>query len=391
MERSNEKALKIVEQQFNSFINQQDSWDFFRGLAEYTRTVREMTQTKPFIEALEAQREVARKTYEMMNTKAMKELTQSANKLIPVAEKVIKQYEPIIKQTQEIAEKYQPVIRAVQEVKDRMEGRILSSNPLYAFDSDLFDVARHLKASGHEKEVEPFVDNKKKNHNIYGNFTFSPTYEVIDEEERKVERKEQVEPWGAWERLPLVERLVFEPEELKAEVKAESEQYPAFHWTWLNFIGVYVEMEKIRKGEKSDDDVVMFKVKDFKSYAQRVHAFITKELISNDTDDTSELRFDDESRTLYFMDVPVVISTKEESDPHKLMRTLFKDTHKVWAKDEVLEDWSYSFEEMQDLSENKVYQAGKKINSIIAQDTKIKDFLDVSTKSVAINKKYLKT
>ena len=256
MERSNEKALKIVEQQFNSFINQQDSWDFFRGLAEYTRTVREMTQTKPFIEALEAQREVARKTYEMMNTKAMKELTQSANKLIPVAEKVIKQYEPIIKQTQEIAEKYQPVIRAVQEVKDRMEGRILSSNPLYAFDSDLFDVARHLKASGHEKEVEPFVDNKKKNHNIYGNFTFSPTYEVIDEEERKVERKEQVEPWGAWERLPLVERLVFEPEELKAEVKAESEQYPAFHWTWLNFIGVYVEMEKIRKGEKSDDDVV---------------------------------------------------------------------------------------------------------------------------------------
>lgn len=217
MERSDEKALRIVEQQYNSFINLQDSWDFFRGLAEYTRTVREMTQTKPFIRALETQREMARKTYELMNSKAMKELTQSANKLIPIAEKVIKQYEPIIKQTQEIAEKYQPVIRAVQEVHDRMAGRILSSNPLYAFDSDLFDVARHLKASGHEEAVEPFVDNKKKNHNIYGNFTFSPTYEVIDEEERKLERKQQVEPWGAWERLPLVERLVFEPEELKAE------------------------------------------------------------------------------------------------------------------------------------------------------------------------------
>lgn len=390
MKGSNEKALKIVEQQYNSFINLQDSWDFFRGLAEYTMTVREMTQTKPFIQALETQRELARKTYEMMNTQAMKELTKSANKLIPIAQKVIKQYEPIIKQTQEIAEKYQPVIRAVQEVNDRMAGRILSSNPLYAFDSDLFDVARHLKASGHEKEVEPFVNNKKKNHNIYGNFTFSPTYEVIDEEERKLERKEQVEPWGAWEHLPFVERLIFEPEELKAEVQSETQKENAFHWDWLNFVGVYVEMEKIRKGEKSDNDVVMFKVKDFRSYAQRVHAFITKELIASDSD-ASEMSFDDQTRTLHFMGASILVATKEESDPHKLMRTLFKDTHKVWANDEVLEDWNYSFEEIEDLSKNKVYQAGKKINKTVAEETKIKDFLDVSTKSVAINKKYLKT
>jgi DNA-binding HxlR family transcriptional regulator len=109
MERSNEKALKIVEQQYASFINLQDNWSFFRGLAEYIKTVQEMTQTKPFIEALETQRKVARQVYETMNSKAMKELTQSANKLIPVAEKILKQYEPIIKQTKEIAEKYQPV------------------------------------------------------------------------------------------------------------------------------------------------------------------------------------------------------------------------------------------------------------------------------------------
>ena len=389
MERSNEKALKIVEQQYASFINLQDNWSFFRGLAEYIKTVQEMTQTKPFIEALETQRKVARQVYETMNSKAMKELTQSANKLIPVAEKILKQYEPIIKQTKEIAEKYQPVIKAVQEVQDRLQGRILSSNPLYAFDSDLFDVARHLKASGHEEEIKDFVNNKKRTHNIYGNFTFSPTYEAIDEEELKLERKEQVEAWGAWEHLPLVKKLVFEPEEMKAEYKAEVDKDPSLHWNWLNFIGVYVEMEKIRKGEKSDNDVVIFKVKDFKNYAQRVHAFITKELIINDNEPSEEISFDDEKRVLHFMGVSISISKKEESDPHKLMRTLFKDTHKVWANDEVLEDWGYSFGE--EISENKVYQAGKKINKTIAEETKIKDFLDVSTKTVAINKKYLKT
>lgn len=389
MERSNEKALKIVEQQYASFINEQDAWGFFRGLAEYTKTLQEMVQTKPFVQALEAQHKLAHKTYEIMSTKAMQELTQSANKLLPIAQKVIEQYEPIIKQTQEMAQKYQPLINAVQEVQDRMAGRILSSNPLYSFDSDLFDVARFMKASGHEDEIKDFVDNNKKRDNIFGNFTFSPTCEVITEEEQRVERKEQVEPWGAWEHLPMVQRLVFEPEEMKAEFRAELEKDPSLHWNWINFTGVYVEMEKIRKGEKKDNDVVMFKVKDFKSYAQRVHAFITKELITNDSDDVSGLQFDDPTRTLHFLGIPVLISKKEESDPHKLIRTLFKDEHKIWPNDEILEDWGYSFDE--EISENKVYQAGKKINSIIAQDTKIKDFLDVSTKSIAINKKYLKT
>lgn len=390
MERSNEKALKIVEQQYKSFINLQDNWDFFRGLAEYTKTVQEMTQTKPFLDALETQRQMARKTYELMNTEAMKELTKSAKRLTSIAEGVLKQYEPLIKQTQEIAEKYQPIVNAVKEVHDRMAGRILSSNPIYSFDSDLFDVARFVRASGHEEAVKEFENNKKRNHNIYGNYTFSPTYEKMDEEERKIERKEQVEPWGAWHQLPIVKRMVFEPDEMRAEFKAELDKDPSLQWTWLNFIGVAGEMEKIREGKGSDNDIVFFRVKDFRSYAQRVHTYITTELLKADTDKgKQELSFDDASRVLHFMDEEILIAKKEESDPHKLMRTLFKDEHKVWANDEVIEDWGYSYDE--EVSTNKVYQAGKKVNSIIAQDTKIKDFLDVSTKSVSINKKYLKT
>ena len=390
MERSNEKALKIVEQQYASFINLQDNWSFFRGLAEYIKTVQEMTQTKPFIEALETQRKVARQVYETMNSKAMKELTQSASKLIPIAEKILKQYGPIIKQTQEIAEKYQPVIKAVKEVQDRLQGRILSSNPLYAFDSDLFDVARHLKASGHEEEIKDFVNNKKRTHNIYGNFTFSPTYEAIDEEEMKLERKEQVEAWGAWEHLPLVEKLVFGPEELKAEYKAELDKDPSLHWNWLNFVGVYVEMEKIRKGEKSDNDVVIFKVKDFKNYAQRVHAFITKELIVNDNRSSDELSFDDKKSILHFLGEDIVISKNVQSSAHDLLRTIFKNKTKVWNTDEVIDDWHYYLPDEKP-PKNKVYQAGKAVNRIVAQETKIKDFLDVSTKTVAVNKKYLNT
>ena len=381
-----EKALKILEQQYQTFIDQQDKWDFFRGLAEYTKTVQEMTQTKPFIEALEAQRKMALQTYEIMNNEATKELAKSAERLTSIAQDMLKQYEPLAKQAQDIYKTYQPIARAVQEVQERMAGQIISSHPLRALNSDLFDVARFVKASGHEKAVKEFEDNKRETKNIYGNYTFSPTYEKIFEEEQKVERKEQVEPWGAWQKLPLIEKIIFEPEIIEAELKEEAKGNPPLRMNWLNFIGVAGEMEKIRKGEGSDNDIVFFRVKDFRNYAQRVHNYITAELLKADKPETS-LGFDDEKRLLYFMGETIVIGKKEESDPHKLMRTLFNDTTKVWANDEILEDWGYSFDEK--VSKNKVYQAGKVINQVVAQDTKIKDFLVISTKSVSINKKYL--
>src|SRR3989338_5081272 len=181
-EKSNEKALKIIEQQFSSFINLQDGWDFFRGLAEYTKTIQEMTQTRPIIDALERQREMARRTYEMMSTEAMKELTKSANRVTSIAQNVLKQYEPLIKQTQDIVEKYQPVIKAVQEVQDYLNEKIVSSEPLQGLNNSIFDVVRHVRASGNAEAVKEFEDNNRKTKNIYGNYTFSPTYEKVSRE-----------------------------------------------------------------------------------------------------------------------------------------------------------------------------------------------------------------
>ncbi len=99
--------------------------------------------------------------------------------------------------------------------------------------------------------------------------------------------------------------------------------------------------------------------------------------------------FNDLTRTLSFMGKEILISKKEESDPHKLIRTLFKDMSKVWANDEILEDWNYSLSD-EDVTKNKAYQAGKAINRTIAQETTVKDFLSITTKSISINNKYLK-
>ena len=387
-ERSNEKALAILGQQFTSFINLQDNWDFFRGLAEYIKTIQDLAQTKPIIGALEKQRQLARQVYEQMNTEAMKELTKSANKLVPIAQNLLKNYEPLIKQTNEIAQKFAPIAKAVKEVQDRMAGLIHSSDPLYGFESDLFDVARFVRASGNEEAVKVFENNKKRNHNIYGNYTFSPVYEKIDDEKRKLERKEEVEAWGAWENLPLVKDLVYEPEETKNNFKKEADAEKALYWTWINFAGVYVEMEKIRKGEKTDRDAILFRMKDYRSFAQRVHNFITTELLKADTEQ-DKLEFDATKSILAFAGETITISKRAENDAHDLLKTLFKSRAKIWNSDEVLDDWKVDYNSSH-IPKNKVYQAGKAVNRIVATETKIKDFLDVSTKTVSINKKYLK-
>jgi len=98
--------------------------------------------------------------------------------------------------------------------------------------------------------------------------------------------------------------------------------------------------------------------------------------------------FDSKNRKLIFAGKEIIIAKKEESDPHKLMKTLFKDVSKTWASDEILEDWGYSFGE--DVKKNKAYQAGKAINRTIAQETTIKDFLEITTKTISINPKYIK-
>lgn len=405
MENSNEKALKIIEQQYKSFIEQQDKWGFFHGLAEYIKTVQELTETKPIVASLEKQQQIASKAYELMNSQAMTELRKSAERVTEIAQKLIDKYKPALEKAQkaaeEIAEKAKPAIKAIEvyqndydriasalkEVHDQLNGHILSSNPLGALDNDLFGVARQIRASGHEGAIKEFEDDGKKITNIYGNYTFSPTYEKIDEEKRKLERKGQVEPWGAWHEMPLVKKLVFEPDEITDELRATVASNPSAQWTWLNFVGVLGEMEKIRSGEASDNDLVIFRVADYKRYAQRVHSYLTAELLQADAP-KPELRFDDENRILHFSNEKILIGKKEESDPHKLLRTLFKDERKVWPNDEILEDWGYSFDE--ETSENKVYQAGKAVNRTVAQDTKIKDFLIVSTKNIHINKAYLK-
>ncbi len=101
----------------------------------------------------------------------------------------------------------------------------------------------------------------------------------------------------------------------------------------------------------------------------------------------TELDFDEAQSILCFAGKKIQIAQRSQSDPHDLLVTIFKDKSKVWNTDEVLEDWRLGDDLV---SPQKVYQAGKAVNRIVAQKTTIEDFLIATLKKVYINKAYLK-
>jgi len=111
------------------------------------------------------------------------------------------------------------------------------------------------------------------------------------------------------------------------------------------------------------------------------------ELIKSD-DNQERLDFNDTESILYFAGEEIKVSKRSQSAPHDLLRTLFKDRGKTWNNDEIIDDWHY-YHEDEKIPKNKVYQAGRSVKRIVAEETKIKDFLIVTTKNVSINKKYL--
>lgn len=131
---------------------------------------------------------------------------------------------------------------------------------------------------------------------------------------------------------------------------------------------------------KSDRDDEFF-------YTQKLHNDIIEKLESPNEQSSNSLDFNESTSTLHFMGTPILISKRVQSDALYLLKTLFKDRARVWNNDEVLDDWKIDVDAK--APKNKVYQAGKAVNRIISQKIQVYDFLEVTTKTVSINKRYL--
>ena len=266
-EKSNEKALKIIEQQYNGFIDA-DGWDFFRGLADYVKSIQEMASTRELVDALTEQQKAAEAIYEQVNAKALEELEINARTIIQAVEDATIQTES--------------VMNALKPITDALNNLTLSMDPLHWLDTKLFELARGLKDVGHPEIVRPFEDPNKKVKNIYGNYTFSKTYDKVAIEKYKLERQADTATWGAWGKLPLVEQVILKPEETIKEIKAKEKAGIPIKIGAFSFLDFVSEMEAIRSGEASEDDTIFFRISDYKKYAKRFNTYIVVELLKTE-------------------------------------------------------------------------------------------------------------
>jgi hypothetical protein len=283
-EKSNEKALKIIERQYNSLIDA-NGWDFFRGLADFAKIIQEMDQTRELVEALMKEQKAAEAVYEEIYTKALTELEDNAR--------------AVIQAVQDSAIEAESVMNALKPVQDALDGLTWSTDQLHWLDSKLFELARGLKDVGHPEIVKPFEDPNKKVKNIYGNYTFSKTYDKVAIEKYKLEKQADTATWGAWGKLPLVEQVILKPEETIKEIKAKEKDGIPIKIGTFSFLDFVNEMEAIRSGEASEEDTIFFKIKDYKEYAKRVNTYIVIELLK--TEDKKE-KLPEKSDTESFSD-----------------------------------------------------------------------------------------
>jgi len=100
------------------------------------------------------------------------------------------------------------------------------------------------------------------------------------------------------------------------------------------------------------------------------------------------LSFDEDRSILFFRGEKIEISKNKRSDSHYLLKILFKDLTKIWAMDEIWDEWRKYDSESKDSNWHKFYNACQLINTKIAVKTKIKDFLSCSSTEIRINKEY---
>ena len=273
-----EKALEILRQQYTAFADTVNGWDFFRGLAQYTKTVQEMMPTNSMVEALEKQRELAIKPYEILSKTASEELKKAGEDVIKIA-KVIN----------ETSKTFSIMTDAISEVEAQIASVLsYSTDPLRCFNDNITEVATKIKSLGFSDAVKQFEDASMIDRDAYA-FTFSPAYEKVDYEKKMLERRQETEAWGAWSELPIVEKVVLTPEEVNKEARKDLEYLKnrkgirSYVIDELQDIRVQ-EMDLIRLGKKDAKDAVFFNITKYKDYAHRVHIYITTELIKTGTE-----------------------------------------------------------------------------------------------------------
>lgn len=257
-----EKIIKILEVQYQSFKDKEHPLDYFVGLADYLKIVKETSELANITKSLERQEVQANKMLQRYNSETIKELNDVGNKLV--------------KEIGRLKINLSDVNLVIKEMNEYLEGKIwTSAETAHQLDSYLFGIARKLKENGYLKLIEKYIDDDKPIKNIYGNFTFSKKLKFRNEEREHLKDKTKTKIWGAWSGLPMIYRLFHEADKTEEILEKKPNQIKG--WDLPSFRMYRQEFNAMVKDDY--EDLVFFDPKKQGARVDRIHAYLIKELL----------------------------------------------------------------------------------------------------------------
>jgi hypothetical protein len=408
MSTENDYLIKQLERRYSSFTNL-DIRGFFIGLADYVKFVIETPKLISIVDTyiLEEKMKDTQK-FEDLKNKAKEDLIRFGKELLEEIEraKVVLSTDKETSQLKELILEF----RQLENFKSEMDVDV--------FERILVDIIKLLRKNKIKNIPQlarkiPDVNFIKKEKEIY---FFPDSYFDYTLERSYYENLQSKTTWGAWAELypiyiAMYKRKEWEQGTFPSElIKKYTEAVKVFNTLELldeifqpklveivhkkelellemiyKSLGRKLELENT--SEKRKDSLLKAK---YLSYLTLVHNYFIQELSKKQIKKShKKIRYKisfSEDGILNFQGKSIQFQI--DTDPYYLLKTIFKNPTKIWNYDEIADDWGLSDEEKPPWK--RFYNAGYQVNTKIAKETTVKDFLKLTNKTVNINQKYLR-
>jgi TusA-related sulfurtransferase len=363
-------VIEILEKQYQSFINQERDWNFFLGLTDYVEFINKSPEFSQSLGKIKENKAKEIKLIDKLEKEAVAELLKMKGEILKIIknEKITKQDLP----------------EALSKLEDYEKGKI---DPDHYKSSRLEEGLRNL--------IKVLSDDEEDFKKRYPRYGLSKKSLARMAKTLEFREKKETELWGAYEKLQLAYKVIHNKEDTQGfrELMEEMELIKNDGGRAYTF-----SPRNSKFSSSADFRIKEFKKDNYKLYATRIYNYLIQELDKEEAEKpvkeekiNAKVKYD--NGILYFRGKEMDFRNKQNQKD--LLATLFEDPEKNWYYDEIQENWDDRWEDIKATNPEaknywkKFYSAGNDINTAIAIETQVKDFIIKNTKEIRINPKYI--
>lgn len=381
-------VIEILDRYYQTFINRRRDWEFFLGLADYLN----FTEENPVIFANILNR---------LKREKEKELNYSLN----TKKEVFNEFEEVRKRVLNFLKNKKVSKEIKQKIKnlDKFKSKDgLLEEDFFKFNSELTETIKWLWKNNYKSFVNDIIDNYADGYDkadrdadiLRCSYFLSPTgFEIYVLKTDRFGERFNIELWGSYDRLRMFWSVFSFIRGKGLPKKTESSDRAK-----EIFFDAVSDLRTIQYGSSNNDEPNMFRRDKFQLHASRVHNYLIQELSKKEAEKPEErekinAKAKYSNGILYFRDKEMDFRNKQNQKD--LLATLFEDPKKNWYYDEIQEKWDERWEDVKETNPKakdywkKFYSAGNDINTAVAIEVQVKDFIIKNTKEIRINPKYV--